>query len=722
MSHFGHGERRRHQRFNGSRATHSRSGFDPAAPSDPGYGLYIDGSQIGAWQLPPGGVNDGTIDPGGLDGDESITPGTITYTPFADTVRPVGIVDALPALPDGDYPPGACVVLTTDGKLYRNDADVWTTAVPVVDLDGQIDTDLIADNAVTLQKFYETSRPVEILSEVAVADNLLLETGDALLLETGDLLLLETSVGSGTPEDSLPALPDADYPPGALVFNPVDGKVYRNVEDAWARTVDGGDLVARSVTALAIEAEAITANEIAAATILGDRIAANTITSDNILANTITAAEISAGAIGATEIAAEAISTSHFAADAVIALVTNDGASVVIDEDGITITDGALEFVDAYGSTVLSGAGFGGSWLDFLQSRVYNGNWRAAPPTPGSDITPGEGSANQVPSWNFVEVSGTAIDARWIADSSAPVGGYMKLTMAAGAASDEAVFEQYIPVSPSKSQVQNLVVKATFEVDTAGTAANARAIVRRQFYKADGVTTTGPEVTGTMLMSSLAGLDPWTVGTAVLAIPADAGFVRLRVGLQRNTALTSQTCAVRIYEVYTMLGETELYFTDQSVPSNPPGSISNNNGQFRLGALDVLELDAGDYVWVVSSRLDVAGEIKISNDEDTITVGQDNYNPEVDVWGNGPTSIWAITPSGASRQITGIDTDGTVSGGELRYIYNPSTSFDIVLKHENASSSAGNRFVCPGAADYSVTPLTGVMVFYLNGRWRVMDK
>lgn len=48
------------------------------------------------------------------------------------------------------------------------------------------------------------------------------------------------------------------------------------------------------------------------------------------------------------------------------------GASVTIDSDGITILNGKIFLSDLGGSAVLSPAGFGGSWIDFLTDRVYN--------------------------------------------------------------------------------------------------------------------------------------------------------------------------------------------------------------------------------------------------------------------------------------------------------------------------------------------------------------
>lgn len=71
---------------------------------------------------------------------------------------------------------------------------------------------------------------------------------------------------------SLPALPDADFPTGTLVYNIGESpaKLYRNNDDGtWAAAVSGGEILANSITAGQIEAGAIGATELAATIILG---------------------------------------------------------------------------------------------------------------------------------------------------------------------------------------------------------------------------------------------------------------------------------------------------------------------------------------------------------------------------------------------------------------------------------------------------------------------
>lgn len=89
-------------------------------------------------------------DPQGPEG--WIADGVITDVELVDGSTLVGKVDALPTLPADGYPEGKVVYLTTNGKLYRNDSDVWTSAVPTVDLTGQITETQITDSAITTNK------------------------------------------------------------------------------------------------------------------------------------------------------------------------------------------------------------------------------------------------------------------------------------------------------------------------------------------------------------------------------------------------------------------------------------------------------------------------------------------------------------------------------------------------------------------------------------------
>lgn len=186
-------------------------------------------------------------------------------TPFASTIRPVPIVNSLPTLPDSRYPVGQTVFLTTDGKLYRNVADVWTAAVAAADLTGQLVASQLADGAVTLAKHANGLRPIEVVASLPAA---------------------------GTQ--------------GRTVLLTSDNKLYRDTGSAWTAAVPATDLTGQ-IVGTQITDGAITTPKMTANSISGDRIAAGTLDASKIVADSITAGQIAAGAISASEIAAGAI-------------------------------------------------------------------------------------------------------------------------------------------------------------------------------------------------------------------------------------------------------------------------------------------------------------------------------------------------------------------------------------------------------------------------------
>jgi len=133
-------------------------------------------------------------------------------------------------------------------------------------------------------------------------------------------------------EDELPALPDADWPVGSIVFLTTDEKLYRvTADDEWVSTVPATDLTGQIVETQITDA-AITTVKIEAGAITADLIEANAITSDKILANAVTAGKIDAGAVGATELAAEIVLAS-------LLKTSEDGCRVEISDAGILLLD-----------------------------------------------------------------------------------------------------------------------------------------------------------------------------------------------------------------------------------------------------------------------------------------------------------------------------------------------------------------------------------------------
>jgi hypothetical protein len=79
--------------------------------------------------------------------------------------------------------------------------------------------------------------------------------------------------------------------------------------------------------------------------------------------------------------------------------------------------------------------------------------------------------------------------------------------------------------------------------------------------------------------------------------------------------------------------------------------------------------------------------------------------------------------SDASRNITGFVWDQNAEGGDVRHIINIGAQ-DIVLKHQDAGSTAANRMISSTGADITLSGGQGAEMWYdvASSRWRVFKK
>jgi len=122
--------------------------------------------------------------------------------------------------------------------------------------------------------------------------------------------------------------------------------------DAKIGTLNGGKIIADTITATQIDGGTITATEIATDTITATQIAGNTITADQIAANTITANEILANTITASEIAVGGITADRINT-ANLTLPSSGAAAQTI---GPWTPSNTMQY--KYVTSVGSGAGF----------------------------------------------------------------------------------------------------------------------------------------------------------------------------------------------------------------------------------------------------------------------------------------------------------------------------------------------------------------------------
>lgn len=114
------------------------------------------------------------------------------------------------------------------------------------------------------------------------------------------------------------------------------------------------------------------------------------------------------------------------------------------------------------------------------------------------------------------------------------------------------------------------------------------------------------------------------------------------------------------------------------------------------------------------ATLDIAGALKVSGytSPSQLTANTDNWTPA-----GLHTAMTLNISSDAARNLTGIEA-GT--SGEMHLLTNTG-SYTITLVHD-ATSTAANRFWCPGATNYSLLAKGSVLIVYnaANSRWAIV--
>lgn len=257
------------------------------------------------------------------------------------------------------------------------------------------------------------------------------------------------------------------------------------------------------------------------------------------------------------------------------------GSDVEDDILGRTLLPGQAVAGDTFdndGNLLLSGGtagatgGFGPAIRRYITSGVYNGDFALAPPYPDSSIVE---AWNPLPFWTFVQASGTAIKASSVADSASGSGRVLRFDMAAGAAGDDSYIEQLVPVNASRTQSYTYWPGAALLPTPVGSA--AEVYIQSQYLTKEQVATGAPvEVSVTTLtvtaLYDLAGSEPTP--------PANAAFLRLRIGYRRAGAATTFAEPVDVAEIRLDRGQPFVPLPDVLAPATyGAGVIRQGGGQ-----------------------------------------------------------------------------------------------------------------------------------------------
>jgi hypothetical protein len=223
------------------------------------------------------------------DGGVIIPPGSITEDKFEEGITPVRIVSFLPT--EDNYE-GRIVLLTSDGKLYRYHGGQWTTAVPALDITGQLaDAQIAAINAVKI---------AGQITETQISDNAI----STPKLAAGSVIAGKLAVGA----------------------------------------VEAGNIATGAIVADHISANAITAGKIATNAVTADKIVAGAVSAakmsvSNLSAISANLGTVTAGTINGININGSVItgSTLQTAASGARIVIGTDNALKVFNSSGVQV-------------------------------------------------------------------------------------------------------------------------------------------------------------------------------------------------------------------------------------------------------------------------------------------------------------------------------------------------------------------------------------------------
>lgn len=274
-----------------------------------------------------------------------IAAGAITVGKFAAGITPIEIVSTIPV--SGNYE-GRTVYLTTlDGlfapdKIYRwTDTSTtgntfWTSAVPAVDISGNLTNSQIADLAAAKLTGQITTTQITD-GGISTAK---LAAGSVTTAKIAALAVTASEIASGS-------ITTGKLTAGAVTSNELS-----------ANSVIAGKVSAGAISTTELAALSVTAAKIASATITTTQIAANTIVAGNIATGTITADRMNVSTLSSISANIGTITSGSITGTS----ITNGSGFnlVTINGSGINVGTGRLLLGDVGGSPVFTVFNAGG--------------------------------------------------------------------------------------------------------------------------------------------------------------------------------------------------------------------------------------------------------------------------------------------------------------------------------------------------------------------------
>jgi hypothetical protein len=269
---------------------------------------------------------------------------------------------------------------------------------------------------------------------------------------------------------------------------------------------------------------------------------------------------------------------------------------------------------DEFGNIIISadndGDITGDAFTSFIQYGFWNGDF-ALGPVEGTGVEIDQNNeARRMPYLTGpVQVSGQSVYVTWELDSTVPSGYVLRFHLPPGAAGDEAYMEQIGPVGGDFGRATGGIVR--YVAQSSGGVTTLTGFVATQYLKADGTTT------GASRESAVAGLIAlpaynFVATTAGVSPPADARYLRIRFGIRRGAALTSDSASIDFANIRQDIARPYVLLAEQAQPTLfAPGRVSQSAGTIQITPGDtgspVLQIPSGGNVNVGGVDISLSG-------------------------------------------------------------------------------------------------------------------
>lgn len=351
-------------------------------------------------------------------------------------------------------------------------------------------------------------------------------------------------------------------------------------------------------------------------------------------------------------------------------LGSNDGSLASYKGDIIADTDAPLLSTDSTGGKSYA---LGSSLSAGIYTMVQNGTFKATPPDPDAAIVEPD---NALPYFSLESnyVSGAQITATSVEDSTVASGRKIRFTIPVGTAVGQYLrFVRYVAIPGSVARTFTYQPRSAWKSTSSTTQVSVN--LQAQFYESDIATTVGTSDTRTSTLATVAASTwAWEVyanPNSIPAIPTNAAFIRVAVGVTVSTVTTS-AWTVDLHEVRIDHGGIQLLLSDQSQP-----------GVYGYGTIYLY----GGVMWIRPN------EIATSGSNPSIYLDSTTGNIGID-----PTSTGSAQILG-SASVTGTlstSVDHNLQGDLNIGVSDTSTLGAIIFKGGNGgsirafSASAGN--------------------------------